>query len=122
MLGNFVLSSGYYDAYYVKAKRIQQSLTKKVQKVFEQCDAIVMPTTFGEAFKRNSKQDPVAMYAEDMFTIFANLTGLPSISVPYAKGESGLPLGMQIMGKIYDEQTVLDIASCVQTSFEGGKR
>lgn len=122
MLGNFVLSSGYYDAYYVKAKRIQQSLTKKVQKVFEQCDAIVMPTTFGEAFKRNSKQDPVAMYAEDMFTIFANLTGLPSISVPYGKGESGLPLGMQIMGKLYGEQTVLDIASCIQTSFEGGKR
>lgn len=121
MLGNFVLSSGYYDAYYVKAKRIQQLLTTRLEKALAECDAIIMPTTYGEAFKIGERQDPVKMYAEDMFTIIANLTGVPAISVPYSKGTSGLPLGIQVVGKRFDEQTVLDVASYIQTQYKGGK-
>ncbi len=121
MLGNFVLSSGYYDAYYVKAKRIQQVLTQDFDRIFETFDAIIMPTTYGEAFEINSKQDPVSMYAEDMFTIIANLTGTPAISVPFDKGQAGLPLGMQIISRKFDEQTALDVADFVQKSYKGGK-
>ncbi len=122
MLGNFVLSSGYYDAYYVKAKRIQQMLSADFAHIFESFDAIVMPTTFGEAFKIGGKADPVSMYAEDMFTIVANLTGVPAISVPYDKGQTGLPLGLQILAKKFDEQTVIDVASFIEKSYTGGKK
>jgi len=118
MLGNFVLSSGYYDAYYVKAKKIQQALSKEFEKAFEDVDVIVMPTTFGEAFDIGSKQDPTAMYAEDMFTIISNLVGVPAISVPYSKGESGLPLGVQIIGKKWDEQQVFDVASYIEKFYK----
>ena len=115
MLGNFVLSSGFYDAYYVKAKRIQQLLSSSLNEILSRCDAIVMPTTFGEAFEIGAKQDPVSMYAEDMFTIIANLTGVPAISVPYEKGDNGLSLGIQILGKKFDEQGVLNIAKFIET-------
>ena len=118
MLGNFVLSSGYYDAYYVKAKKIQQALSKEFEKAFEDVDVIVMPTTFGEAFDIGSKQDPTAMYAEDMFTIISNLVGVPAISIPYSKGESGLPLGVQIIGKKWDEQQVFDVASYIEKFYK----
>ena len=121
MLGNFVLSSGYYDAYYVKAKKIQQALTREFAKAFEQVDAIIMPTTFGEAFEVNSKQDPTAMYAEDMFTIISNLVGVPTINIPYSTGKSGLPLGMQVFGKKFDEQTVFDIASYIHKNYKESK-
>lgn len=118
MLGNFVLSSGYYDAYYVKAKKIQQALSKEFERAFEDVDVIVMPTTFGEAFDIGSKQDPTAMYAEDMFTIISNLVGVPAISVPYSKGESGLPLGVQIIGKKWDEQQVFDVAKFIEKFYK----
>lgn len=121
MLGNFVLSSGYYDAYYVKAKKIQQALTREFAKAFEVVDAIIMPTTFGEAFDVNSKKDPTAMYAEDMFTIISNLVGVPTINIPYSTGKNGLPLGMQIMGKKFDEQTVFDIASYIHKNYKESK-
>ncbi len=121
MLGNFVLSSGYYDAYYVKAKRIQQALTREFAKAFEMVDAIIMPTTFGEAFAVNSKKDPTAMYAEDMFTIISNLVGVPAINIPYSTGKNGLPLGMQVIGKKFDEQTVFDIASYIHKNYKESK-
>ena len=121
MLGNFVLSSGFYDAYYVKAKKIQQALTKEFGKAFDKVDAIIMPTTFGEAFEVNSKKDPTAMYAEDMFTIISNLVGVPAINVPYSTGKSGLPLGVQIIGKKFDEQQVFDIASYIEKNYKESK-
>ena len=121
MLGNFVLSSGYYDAYYVKAKKIQQALTREFAKAFEMVDAIIMPTTFGEAFEVNSKKDPTAMYAEDMFTIISNLVGVPAINIPYSTGKNGLPLGMQVIGKKFDEQTVFDIASYIHKNYKESK-
>ena len=98
MLGNYVLSSGYIDAYYGKAKKVQQYLANSFNKAFENCDAIIIPTTFGEAFKIGEKtQDPVSMYLEDTFTVVANISGIPAMSVPYGKGENGLPLGLQIL-------------------------
>lgn len=111
MLGNFALSSGYYDAYYKNAKRVQKLLTIKSEKAFESVDVILAPTTFGEAFKLGEKlKDPVSMYAEDMFTIFANLTGVPALSIPCGKTAEGMPLGLQFIGKHFDEGKLIGIA------------
>ncbi|MDR0850026.1 MAG: Asp-tRNA(Asn)/Glu-tRNA(Gln) amidotransferase subunit GatA [Christensenellaceae bacterium] len=122
MLGNFVLSSGYFDAYYVKAKRIQQQLIKDTEKAFEKCDVIMLPTALGEAFKLDSVMDPVEEYKEDMFTIFANLVGIPAISIPFAKGKANLPLGLQLMSKKFDEKTLISVADFVFRKYKGGGR
>ena len=119
MLGNFVLSSGYFDAYYTKSKKLKSLLKQEVIDAFRDIDAILMPTTFGEAFKIGEKSvDPVTMYAEDMFTIFANLTECPAISVPFATGENGLPLGLQILGKHFDEPAILGYANYIEKNFK----
>lgn len=111
MLGNFVLSSGYFDAYYNKAKKLQTLLRKEFAKAFTNCDVIMMPTTPGEAFKIGEKiHDPVAMYLEDLFTVPASIAGVPAISVPYAKGKAGLPLGMQFIGAEKTEKYLFDLA------------
>ena len=112
MLGNFVLSSGYFDAYYNKAKKLQQKIKEKAAQVFAKCDIIMLPTTMGEAFKIGAKSDPVSMYLEDIFTILANIVGAPAITVPFEKGESGLPLGMQFIGNMFEEGKVYNIADC----------
>jgi len=114
MLGNFVLSSGYFDAFYNKAKSVQAKLTNEYLKVLENVDVILMPTTLGEAYKLNSKNNPVDAYKEDIFTVTANVTGLPCISVPCGKGKNGLPIGMQFMAKSLDENTLYRLASCVE--------
>ena len=119
MLGNFVLSSGYYDAYYTKAQKIRELLKLEITETFKSIDAIIMPTAFGEAFKIGEKsKDPVTMYAEDMFTIFANLTECPAISVPFAKGQNGLPIGLQILGKHFDEPAILGYAEYIEKNFK----
>ena len=110
MLGNFVLSSGYYDAYYVKAKKVQQAVKKQFKEAFSKCDCIIMPTTLGEAYKIGSITNPVDMYLEDIFTIPANIAGIPSINIPYAKGPNGLPLGLQVMAKELNEMMVYRVA------------
>lgn len=113
MLGNFVLSSGYFDAYYKKAKELQQLLKKEFEKAFEECDVIITPTTPDVAFKIGEKsKDPISMYLEDLFTVPASISGIPAISVPYAE-KQGLPLGMQIMGKEKSESVLYDIAKCI---------
>lgn len=113
MLGNFVLSSGYFDAYYKKAKELQQLLKKEFSKAFEECDVIITPTTPDVAFKIGEKsKDPISMYLEDLFTVPASISGIPAISVPYAE-KQGLPLGMQIMGKEKSESVLYDIAKCI---------
>lgn len=114
MLGNFVLSSGFFDAYYNKAKAVQQELKEESKKIFAQCDAILLPTTTGEAFKLGAITNPVSMYKEDYFTIPANIMGLPAISVPFGKGSAGMPLSVQIMGKEFDEKTVYRIAHSIE--------
>ena len=122
MLGNYVLSSGYFDAYYLKAKKVQQYIIKNFDKAFENCDAILMPVTYGEAFKIGEKTtDPVSMYLEDMFTVIANIASIPAISVPYAKGENGLPLGIQILTKQLNEKTMYTIANYFEENYNGGK-
>lgn len=113
MLGNFVLSSGYFDAYYKKAKVLQQLLRKEFAKAFEECDAILTPTTPDVAFKIGEKsKDPISMYLEDLFTVPASISGIVAISVPYAE-KQGLPLGMQVLGKEKSEMAIYDIAKYI---------
>ncbi len=119
MLGNFVLSSGFFDAYYIKAKAVQQALIDESKKIFSVCDAILLPTTTGTAFKLGEKKDPISMYKEDYFTIPANMMKLPAISVPHEKGENGMPLAVQIMGKEFDEKTVYQIAHAIEGGVHG---
>lgn len=122
MLGNFVLSSGYFDAYYNKARKVQQLIRQEFSEAFTKCDAIMMPTTTGEAFKIGEKiNDPVSMYLEDLFTVPANIAGVPAISVPYAKGKNGLPLGMQFYGANENEETLYEIAK-IFTDMIGGNK
>lgn len=111
MLGNYVLSSGYFDAYYNKAKKVQKLITKEFVEAFSHCDAIILPTTTGTAFKIGEKMnDPVSMYLEDLFTVPANISGIPALVVPYAKGENNLPIGMQFMANAKQEGNLFEIA------------
>lgn len=116
MLGNYVLSSGYYEAYYRKAKKVQGLLIKEYEDAFKSCDIIIMPTTMGEAFKIGSKpSDPVETYKEDIFTVTANIAGLPSLSIPFGKGDNNLPLGIQLMSKKFNERTIYKLAKYIET-------
>jgi aspartyl-tRNA(Asn)/glutamyl-tRNA(Gln) amidotransferase subunit A len=111
MLGTFVLSSGYYDAYFHKAQQVRRLLTDKTDRVFTEFDAVIMPTSPTTAFPIGDKtNDPIAMYLADIFTVFANLTGIPGISVPLFKHRNGMPFGLQIMCKKTDELTLLQMA------------
>jgi len=105
MLGNFVLSSGYFDAYYTKAQKVRKILTEKTEKIFSECDFILIPVSPTTAFNLNEKKkDPVSMYLADIFTVFANLTGIPSIAIPLFQHSNGLPFGLQLLAaKEHDE-------------------
>lgn len=117
MLGNYVLSSGFYDAYYKKAKAVQNELVNQFDNAFKQCDLIILPTTVGEAFKIGSKsKNPVDTYKEDIFTVTANIAGLPSLSIPYGKGENDLPMGIQIMAKKFNEKSIFKFAKFIESS------
>ena len=111
MLGTFVLSAGYYDAYFAQAQRVRQLLKTKTEEILNSYDFIVTPTTPHEAFKLNAKnEDPVSMYLEDIFTVQANLTGNPAISIPQFSVENGLPVGFQILAKHFHEKEMLSFA------------
>jgi len=111
MLGTFVLSSGYYDAYFSKAQQVRRMLTDKTEAIFADFDAVIMPVSPTTAFSIGDKtSDPVAMYLADIFTVFANLTGIPGIAVPLFKHSNGMPFGLQIMTKKSDELTLLQLA------------
>ena len=114
MIGTYVLSAGYYDAYYIKAQRVRTLVAQDFQKAFEKVDAILTPATPTPAFKIGEKIDPVAMYLNDVFTIPASLAGLPGICVPAGLSSNGLPLGLQLIGKPFDEQTVFNIAGALE--------
>jgi len=115
MLGTYALSAGYYDAYYLKAQKVRTLLARDFQQAFTKVDAIITPTTPTPAFKLGEKSnDPVAMYLSDIFTVTANLAGIPGISVPCGTTASGLPIGVQILGRHFDEETVLRIAQAVE--------
>lgn len=108
MLGNFVLSSGYYDAYYIKAQKVRHLIRDEFNKIFEEADLILSPVAPTVAPKIGSTQDPLEMYKSDMYTIAINLAGLPAISLPVAKDAQGMPIGLQLIGKAFDEQAVFD--------------
>ena len=123
MLGTFVLSSGYFDAYYKKAKLLQKRIAKEFEDAFRTVDVIVTPTSPSEAFKIGDKvSDPLEMYKADICTVTVNIAGLPAVSVPCGYSEAGLPYGMQIIGRKFDEKTVLNLAYAHETAFGGFRR
>lgn len=110
MIGTYVLSAGYYDAYYIKAQKVRRLIAQDFEKAYQQCDVILTPTAPTPAFGLNENQDdPVAMYLNDVFTIPASMAGLPGMSVPAGLSSTGLPLGLQILGRPWDEATVLRV-------------
>ena len=115
MIGTYVLSSGYYDAYYLKAQKVRKLIKSDFDTAFDKVDAILTPSTPTSAFKIGEKtNDPVSMYLNDIFTVPANLAGLPAISIPGGHDEKGFPLGLQIIGKAFEEQTILNVAYCLE--------
>ena len=111
MLGTFVLSSGYYDAYFSKAQQVRRMLVDKTEAIFAEYDAVIMPTSPTTAFTIGDKNnDPIAIYLADIFTVFANLTGIPGIAIPLFTHSNGMPFGLQIMTKKTDELTLLKLA------------
>jgi aspartyl-tRNA(Asn)/glutamyl-tRNA(Gln) amidotransferase subunit A len=118
MLGTYALSAGYYDAYYLKAQKVRTLLTRDFDEAFKKVDTIVTPTTPTAAFKLGEKvDDPLAMYLADIYTVTADLAGIPGISIPCGRTRESLPIGMQILGRHFDEATILRLAH----AFEEGR-
>ena len=117
LIGTYVLSAGYYDAYYSRAQKLRTLISNDFAAAFEKCDVLLTPSTPGPAFAVGAKtSDPLEMYLQDVFTVTVNLAGLPGISVPGGLSESGLPLGLQLIGKAFDEATLLRAAHAVETA------
>ena len=115
MIGTYVLSSGYYDAYYLKAQKVRRLIKNDFDEAYKKVDAILTPSTPSSAFKIGEKlNDPVSMYLNDIFTVPINLAGLPAISLPAGHDKNGFPLGLQVIGKAFDEQTILNIAYSIE--------
>ncbi len=115
MIGTYVLSSGYYDAYYLKAQKVRKLIKNDFDEAYKKVDAILTPSTPSSAFKIGEKKDdPVSMYLNDIFTVPVNLAGLPGISIPAGHDSKGYPLGLQIIGKAFDEQNILNIAYAME--------
>ncbi len=114
LLGNFVLSSGYYDAYYVKAQKVRHLIRDEFNAIFEESDLILSPVTPSVAPEIGASTDPLEMYKSDMYTIAINLAGLPAISLPVAKDDEGMPIGLQLIAKAFNEKTLFDGASSME--------
>jgi aspartyl-tRNA(Asn)/glutamyl-tRNA(Gln) amidotransferase subunit A len=108
LLGTFVLSSGYYDAYYIQAQKARHLIKMQFEDIFKEADLIFTPVTPTAAFEFGSKKDPLEMYLSDIYTIAVNLAGLPAISLPLGKNDNAMPIGGQFIAKAYDEQTLFD--------------
>lgn len=129
LIGTYVLSAGYYDAYYVKAQKVRTLIAGDFNAAFENVDVLLAPTTPSAAFAIGEKfDDPIAMYLNDVFTVPASLAGLPAISVPAGLNENGLPLGLQLIGKAFDEVTLFQAAEAIEQAagfelpiFDGGE-
>ena len=116
MLGTFVLSTGYYDAYFTQAQKVRQMLVDRTQLIFKDFDAILLPTVPSTAFKIGEKtKDPIAMYLADIYTVFGNLAGLPAISIPLFRHSNGLPFGLQIMSNRFSELSLLRLSHQMMT-------
>jgi aspartyl-tRNA(Asn)/glutamyl-tRNA(Gln) amidotransferase subunit A len=117
LIGTYVLSAGYYDAYYLKAQKVRALIQRDFDEAYKSVDAILTPATPSSAFAIGEKQDdPVTMYLNDVFTVPANLAGLPGISVPAGLDASGLPLGLQVLGRAFDEETVFRVAAALEAA------
>ena len=115
LIGTYVLSSGYYDAYYLKAQKVRQLIKNDFDKAFLKVDAILTPSTPSSAFKIGEKKnDPISMYLNDIFTVPTNLAGIPAMSVPAGRDKNDLPLGLQLIGKPLGEQTLLNLALLIE--------
>jgi aspartyl-tRNA(Asn)/glutamyl-tRNA(Gln) amidotransferase subunit A len=115
MLGTYVLSAGYYDAYYRKAQKVRRLIQTDFFEAFKSVDCVLMPTTPTTAFKFGEKvDDPLQMYLSDVYTVSANLAGIPAVSVPHGQDAKGLPIGVQILGRQFDEATILRVADFLE--------
>lgn len=122
ILGTFVLSSGYYDDYYGKALAFRKHLARFFDNLFSRYRFVVLPTTPGVAFKLKEKQDPISMYLEDLFTIPANLAGIPAISIPFKLSDEGLPIGMQIIASWFDEKGLFSLARLCEDAIKFNRK
>ncbi len=118
MLGTYVLSSGYYDAYYNKAMQVRTLIRRDFDAAFEKCDVLLTPTSPVPAYKIDGKMDPLTIYMLDVTTIPVNMAGLPGISIPCGFADDGMPIGMQLIGKVLDEETVLRAAYTFEQATE----
>ncbi|HYF07096.1 MAG TPA: amidase family protein, partial [Acetobacteraceae bacterium] len=115
MIGTYVLSAGYYDAYYLKAQKVRALIARDFSNAWQRVDAIVTPATPSAAFAEGERQDdPVQMYLNDVFTVTANLAGLPGLAVPAGLDRRGLPLGLQVIGRAFDEETVFAVGAAIE--------
>lgn len=115
MVGTYALSAGYYDAYYIKAQKVRRLISNDFLQAFEQCDAILTPTAPSAAFAiGENEDDPIKMYLNDVFTVPTSLAGLPGMSVPAGLDANGLPLGLQVIGKRWDEETVFNVSTALE--------
>jgi aspartyl-tRNA(Asn)/glutamyl-tRNA(Gln) amidotransferase subunit A len=123
MLGTYALSSGYYDAYYNKAGQVRRLLRDEFLREFEKCDVILSPVTTTPAFKIGSRiSNPLEMYLNDIFTTSTNLAGLPGMSVPVGFSAGGLPIGVQLMAKHFNEQSIFDVSQALESEFKAGEK
>src|SRR5690606_2085035 len=115
LIGTYVLSAGFYDAYYTQAQKVRALIARDFEKAWAECDVILAPTTPTAAFALGDKvDDPLAMYLNDVFSVPASLAGLPAMSVPAGLNSDGLPLGLQVIGKAFDEQGVLNAGLAIE--------
>jgi len=118
LLGNFVLSSGYYDAYYVKAQKVRHRIKEEYETIFKEVDLILSPVAPRTAYEFGSLADPLEMYLSDIYTISVNLAGLPAIALPIETSEAGMPVGLQLIAAPFDEQTLFDGALSLEQSLQ----
>ena len=119
LIGTYVLSAGYYDAYYIKAQKVRKLISNDFNDAFKECDAILTPTTPSPAFQIGQKEDdPIKMYLNDIFTVPASLAGIPGISIPFGKSKDNLPLGVQILSKHFNEQVLFDLGLFLEKNNE----
>ena len=117
MIGRYVPSPGYYDAYYLRAQKVRALILRDFTDAFARVDALLTPTAPTAAFAQGEKMDdPVAMYLNDVFTVPASMAGVPAMSVPAGLDRQGLPLGLQVIGRPYDEETVFAVSQAIETA------
>ena len=119
LIGTYVLSAGYYDAYYLKAQKVRKLIANDFAEVFKECDFILTPTTRSAAFPLGEKEDdPIKMYLNDIFTVPASLAGLPGISIPFGTDKDNLPLGVQLLSKHFNEQEIFNASYALEKNYE----